>query len=318
MNAHRVIRLVVVTCSLALPFGGVPAGIAKDGDHGAAAKERFDFEKLPGKNGPTYSAKGLDVAAILQKHGLKLLQGRQDFIAGRGVDLRYAYTRQPAAPAADGARAKADAPAKPVPYDDFFMHVGATPRDAQEMLFALELGDRRSMVITDYLDGFERSDGVGYFCIVRKKNSKVQSLLFARGNMAFSLHGLGDADVMETLMAAAKDIDAAVQKQPVMTEKDWAGIPTAQVAAPKLGLFEVGKEVAIPVTVKPPLAEGQSVVTACDSDGSSGSYDPATGVVSWNPTQPGQYHLGIGVYDKALRMIRWTMVEVEVKAGPAK
>jgi hypothetical protein len=316
MKAHRALLLVLLilaACGLALPLSGALAGGAKEVDHAALAKKKFDFDNLAGKKGLTYSAKGLDVPAILEKHGLKVTGTLENFIPGQGVAVTFVV--QPKAAAAEAPAAGAGPHAKAVASGRWTMWVAASPPVVQEMLFDQEFSEYvRSLPADIYLEGFEKSAGLGDFCIASNGKKAWTEVLFARGNIAFRLT---DAGTLGDLKDVAKTLDNAVQKQPDMKEKDWAAMPMPQVSAAKFGPVAPDPLVEIPLTLKPPLGEGQSVVVQCP-EGPSGNFNAAKGVVQWHHNVPGAYRLSIAVYDKATLMIRWTTVEVEVQGGAAK
>jgi hypothetical protein len=285
-------------------------GAAPAKDPASTAKKAFGFDALPGKHGPTYSTKGLDFAALLEERCLRVRAAYETFYLGRGLILDYRIEPEPSAIDAPAGAGKGDK------ITQCHVYIGASPLDAQEMLFAHELGDSVRNISPDlYMEGLERSDVVGDFCIASKVTDVRPQILFVRGNVAFTLSAWVKP---ETLLGLAKALDAAVQKQPVMTSKELAALATPAASAKNPGPVVANTAFDISVALNPPLAEGQSVVVTCEM-GPRCTYDPAAQTAVCTFTLPGTWRAGIAVYDKASRLSRWTVLTFDVKpAAPPK
>lgn len=305
----RITGTAIVICCLLPAFQCMLAETGTTIDPAAKAKERFDFEKLPGRDGPVYTSKGLEFAQVLKEYGLKVRHRKERYLLGRGLVTVYRLQREASSPQAQATQ-PATRPAT-VGRQTLRVYVAASPRDAHEMLFS-ELGKHvRNIRVESYLDTLERTRIVGDFCIVTKEPGfGARTIRFARGSVAVSIR-MPRSISRNALIELAQAIDRKVQKQASMTDKEMATLPEPQVKAKNVGPVTVGARVEIPVVLSGPLGKGQSVAVVCDY-APRGVYNPRDKTAICTPRLPGLHRIGIGVHDKESGLTRWAVVKVEV------
>ncbi len=303
--------LIIGLCCLSVASEAISKKAATRKDPARQAKKHFRFDRLPGKDGPVRTMEGFDLKALLKQYDLNVVRVEQEYRIGRGVVFIYAL---------QGPRQAIDLTStqptsRPAIGRSVRVHIGASPADAHEMLFG-ELADGvRNVSIVDILPHLERlpqSDTIGEFCIVTKPSLSVYTIRFARGNVAVSIdtHGVIPR---QDLFAIAKQIDRALQKQPIMTKKQVASVLAKPQIQPPDPRFAVERtKLRMRVILPARLAEGQSIIVKCDH-GSDESYDQATGIAICRPSLPGLRRIGVAVYDKKSHLTRWAVVEVQVR-----
>jgi hypothetical protein len=311
-----VFHATAILCMVGVASAGVIPGTGMSGSS-IVAKTKFDFDNLPGRNSPVRSLEDFGLSAILVQHGLKVSQALEEPFLGRGL-----VSQHMARPRGTPERPDPNTPVEDIVRPVYArVYVGGGIRDAREMLFVELSEGYLSVRMADYLTEVTKSDSPGDFCLLTTTRLRVQTIRFARGNIAVSVSADKDME-RSALLALARDIDAAIQKQPVVSDEQKKALlptPEARILTPSPVLAGAHKAGQAELEVKgAPKPENQRVNVVVISDaGPAGTFDGKTGrAVCSLRFAGGVRRIGIGFVDTVMKLSAWTVKEIEVQEDP--